>query len=135
MRRLTFLCLLALALIGCGSTPPVILTAAAVHARWVTAVRENDRAAALSLVSADRAQRDQFVDETLGTIQDLQTAPHSPTGPLHGVDIRDPTSQGAGQRGISIWHFERKTWCYQTDLIQTADGWRVTHWGQVVKCP
>jgi len=122
-------------LIGCGSTSPVTFTAAAVHARWVAAVRANDRAAALGLVSADRAQREQFVEETLGAIQDLQTAPHSPTGPLRGVDVRDPTSQGAGQRAISIWRFERKIWCYQTELIPSTDGWRVIGWGQVAQCP
>ncbi len=135
MRRQLFLLLLVLVLANCGATPPVTLTAAAVHARWVTAVRENDRAAALALVSADRAQREQFVDEALRVIQDLQTAPHSPTGALRGVDVRDPTVQGAGQRGISIWHFERKLWCYQTELIRTDNGWRVIGWAQVAHCP
>jgi hypothetical protein len=135
MRRQILLWLLTLVLIGWGSTSPVSMTAAAVHARWVTAVRENDRAAALALVSANRAQREQFVDEALRAIQDLQTAPHSPTGALRGVDVRDPTVQGAGQRGISIWHFERKLWCYQTELIRTDNGWRVIWWGQVAHCP
>ena len=135
MRRQILLWLLALVVIGCGSTSPVTLTAAAVHARWVTAVRENDRASALGLVSPNRAQREQFVDETLRAIQDLQIAPHSPTGQLRGVDVRDPIPEGAGQRGISIWHFERKLWCYETELIPSADGWRVIGWGQVTQCP
>ncbi len=135
MRQLVVLWAFLLILLGCASTPPVTLTAAAVHSRWITAVRENDRTAALELVSADRAQREQFVDEALGAIQDLQTAPHSPTGVLRSVDVRDPTVHGAGQRGISIWHFERKTWCYQTELNRTAAGWRVNGWGQVAHCP
>jgi hypothetical protein len=98
-------------------------------------VRANDRAAALALVDADMAEREIFVDQTLQTMQDLMTTPSSPTGGLIVIETRTPTDEGQGKRVISVWHFAKKTWCYATDMTATRDGWRVTQWGQVARCP
>jgi len=136
MRRLLcFLSLCFLLLVGCSSTSAGALNARDVHTRWVAAVRANDRATVLALVKHDLPQREQFVDQALGAIADLQTAPHSPTGALRDVEIRDPIPQGAVQEAMSVWYFERKTWCYRTALMSTDDGWRVIGWGQVAQCP
>jgi hypothetical protein len=135
MQHLILWSLLLITLVGCGTSTNVIETPEAIHARWLAAVRNNDRAAALALVSEDVAERATFVDQTLHTMQDLMTSPSSPTGGLIVIETRPPTDQGQGKRAISVWHFAKKTWCYATDLTANDTGWRVAQWGQVARCP
>jgi hypothetical protein len=110
MRRyLSWLALVAI-LVSCGGTADVTQTPEAIHARNFVAVRANDRAAALDLISAGLPQREIFVDQTLHTMQDLMTTPSSPTGALQGVETLAPIDHGRGKRAISVWHFAKKTW-------------------------
>jgi hypothetical protein len=122
-------------LVGCTSTTDVIETPEAIHVRWLAAVRANDRAAALGLVSPEVAERAMFVDQTLQTMHDLMTSPSSPTGGLIVIETHPPTNAGQGKRAISVWHFANKTWCYATDLTASTTGWRVAQWGQIARCP
>jgi hypothetical protein len=135
MQDLMLWSLLFIVLAGCGSTTNVIETPEAIHARWLAAVRNNDRVAALALVYIDMAERASFVDQTLLTMQDLMTTPSSPTGALLKIATRPPTDAGQGKRAISIWHFANKTRCYATDLTMGDTGWRIINWGQVARCP
>jgi hypothetical protein len=134
-RHYHLLWLLAVVLVSCGGTTSITETPEAVHARWIAALRENDRTAALMVISPNLPQRELFVDQTLRTMQDLMASPRSPTGALQGVDLHPPTDQGQAKRAISIWRFAKKTWCYQTELIATTGGWRVVDWGQIAQCP
>ena len=135
MQQLMVWSLVLVMLVGCTSTTAVTETPEAIHARWLAAVRANDRAAALALVSADMVERAVFVDQTLQTMQDLMTTPSSPTGALIVIETRTPTDHGQGKRVISVWHFAKKTWCYATDLTASDTGWRVVQWGQIARCP
>ena len=135
MQQLIVWSLLLIMLVGCGTTTAVTETPEAIHARWLAAVRNNDRTAALALVSPDVAERATFVDQTLQTMQDLMTTPSSPTGALIVIETHPPTDFGQGKRAISVWHFANKTWCYATDLIADDMGWRVAQWGQIARCP
>ena len=135
MQYLMLWSLLLIVLASCGSTTNGIETPEAIHARWLAAVRANNRAAALAVVSADMAERELFVDQALQTMQDLMTTPSSPTGALIVIETRPLTDHGQGKRVISVWHFANKTWCYATDLTATGDGWRVAQWGQIARCP
>src|SRR5215213_255870 len=107
-------------LAGCGTTTAVTDTPEAIHVRWLAAVRNNDRAAALALIHPDMAERAIFVDQTLQTMQNLMTTPSSPTGALIVIETRTPTDHGQGKRVISVWHFAKKTWCYATDLTAST---------------
>jgi hypothetical protein len=122
-------------LAGCGASTNVVETPEAIHVRWLAAVRANDRAAALALISAEMAERELFADQTLQTMQDLMTSPSSPTGALIVIETRPPTDHGQGKRIISVWRFANKTWCYATDLTASDRGWRVAQWGQIARCP
>lgn len=135
MQQLMLWSLVLIILVGCTSTTAVTETPEAIHVRWLAAVRANDRAAALALVSTDMAEREIFVDQTLQTMQDLMTTPSSPTGALIVIETRTPTDAGQGKRVISVWHFANKTWCYATDLAAIDTGWRVAQWGQIARCP
>ncbi len=136
MQHLMLWSLLVIILVGCGGTTTAVTeTPEAIHVRWLAAVRANDRAAALALVSPDMAERAIFVDQTLQTMQDLMTTPSSPTGALIVIETRTPTDHGQGRRVISVWHFAKKTWCYATDLTASDTGWRVLQWGQIARCP
>ena len=134
MQQLMVWLLLLIILVGCGGTTAITETPEAIHVRWLAAVRANDRAAALALVSTDMAEREIFVDQTLQTMQDLMTTPSSPTGALIVIETRTPTDEGQGKRVISVWHFANKTWCYATDLTASNTGWRVVQWGQIARC-
>jgi len=135
MQQVILCSVLLIILVGCGGTTDVTQTPEAIHVRWLAAVRNNDREAALALVDADMAEREIFVDQTLEAMQDLMTTPSSPTGALIVIETRPLTDKGQGKRAISVWHFANKTWCYATDMTATRDGWRVTQWGQVARCP
>ena len=135
MQQLMVWSLVLVMLVGCTSTTAVSETPEAIHVRWLAAVRANDRAAALALVSTDMAERDIFIDQTLQTMQDLMTTPSSPTGGLIVIETRTPIDHSQGKRVISVWHFAKKTWCYATDLRASTTGWRVAQWGQIARCP
>jgi hypothetical protein len=135
MQYLMLWSLLLIVLASCGSTTNGIETPEAIHARWLAAVRGNDRAAALALIRPEMAGGATFVDQTLQTMQDLMTTPSSPTGALIVIETRTPTDHGQGKRVISVWHFAKKTWCYATDLTASDTGWRVVQWGQIARCP
>ena len=135
MQHLILWSFLLIILAGCGGATAVTETPEVIHVRWLAAVRANDRAAALALVSADVAEREIFVDQTLQTMQDLMTSPSSPTGALIVIETRTPTDQGKDKRIISVWHFAKKTWCYATDMTASDTGWRVAQWGQIARCP
>ena len=134
MRQLMVWSLLTI-LVSCAGSADISQTPQAIHVRWLAAVRTNDRAAALALVRADRAEREIFVDQTLQTMQDLMSTPSSPTGALLVIETRRPTEHGQGKRVISVWHFAKKTWCYAADLTASDMGWRVEQWGQIARCP
>ena len=134
MQQLMLWSLVLIMLVGCGGATAMTETPEAIHVRWLAAVRNNDRPAALALVDAAMAEREIFVDQTLQTMQDLMTTPSSPTGALIVIETRTPIDQGQGKRVISVWHFAKKTWCYATDLTATGDGWRVAQWGQIARC-
>ena len=125
MQQLMVWSLVLVILVGCTSTTAVTETPEAIHVRWLAAVHGNDRAAALALVDAAMAEREIFVDQTLRTMQDLMTAPSSPTGSLIVIETRTPNDHSQGKRVISVWHFAKKTWCYATDMTATGNGWRV----------
>ena len=135
MQHLMLWSFLLIILAGCGTKTNVIETPEAIHVRWLAAIRNNDRASALALISEDVAERTVFVDQTLQTMQDLMTSPSSPTGALIVIETRTPTDAGQGKRVISVWHFAKKTWCYATDLTASTTGWRVAQWGQIARCP
>jgi len=135
MQHLMLWSLVLIMLAGCGTTTNVTETPEAIHVRWLAAVRTNDRAAALALVSADMVERAVFVDQTLQTMHDLMTTPSSPTGALIVIETRTPIDLGQGKRVISVWRFANKTWCYATDLTAGDTGWRVVQWGQIARCP
>jgi hypothetical protein len=122
-------------LLGCSATIDITQTPEAIHTRWVAAVRANDRAAALAVVEPSIPQREQFVEQALRTMQDLMTAPSSPTGSLQRIDLQAPTNEGLGKRAISVWRFAKKTWCCEAGLAASAAGWRIMSWGQVARCP
>ena len=135
MQHLMLWSFLLIILAGCGTKTNVIETPEAIHVRWLAAIRTNDRASALALISEDVAERAVFVDQTLQTMQDLMTSPSSPTGGLIVIETRTPIDEGQGKRVISVWHFANKTWCYATDLTMGDTGWRIINWGQVARCP
>jgi hypothetical protein len=135
MQQMMLWPLLLIILAGCGTSTNVIETPEAIHARWLAAIRNNDRVAALALVDADMAERERFANQTLQTVQDLMTSSSSPTGTLLRIATRPPTDAGQGKRAISVWHFANKTWCYATDLTMGDTGWRIINWGQVTRCP
>jgi hypothetical protein len=122
-------------LASCGTTTALTETPEAIHVRWLAAVRANDRAAALALISPEMADGATFVDQTLQTMQDLMTSASSPTGALIVIETHTPIDLGQGKRAISVWRFAKKTWCYATDLTATHNGWRVAQWGQIARCP
>ena len=134
MQNVMLWSLVLIILAGCGTSTNVVETPEAIHVRWLAAVRANDRAAALALISPEMAEREVFVDQTLQTMQDLMTTPSSPTGALIVIETRTPTDHGQGKRVISVWHFAKKTWCYATDLTASTTGWRVAQWGQIARC-
>ena len=121
MQQLMVWSLVLIILAGCGASTNVIETPEAIHVRWLAAIRNNDRAAALALVSVEMTEREIFVDQTLQTMQDLMTAPSSPTGGLIVIETRTPIDHSQGKRVISVWHFAKKTWCYATDLTASTD--------------
>jgi hypothetical protein len=135
MRCSLILALLATLLLGCGATADVTQTPEAIHARWIAAVRANDRAVALAVVEPGTPGREVLVDQALRTMQDLMTSPSSPTGALQRIDLQAPTNEGLGKHAISVWHFAKKTWCYEAGLTATAAGWRIISWGQIARCP
>jgi len=120
---------------ACGTTTALTETPEAIHVRWLAAVRNNDRAAALALIRPEMADGATFVDQTLQTMQDLMTTPSSPTGALIVIETHTPIDLGQGKRSTSVWRFAKKTWCYATDLTATRNGWRVAQWGQIARCP
>ncbi|PDV98001.1 hypothetical protein [Candidatus Chloroploca asiatica] len=121
-------CLIALtcALTGCGATQSTG-SAASVHTAWVTAVRTNDHAAALTVVAPEWSEG--AVAQVVLTMQDQLHNPRSRTGALRELTMLDPTDAGAGMTGVSIWAFTEVTWCYHTRMAASPSGWVVTHWG------
>ncbi|MBX0331082.1 hypothetical protein K2Z83_25860 [Oscillochloris sp. ZM17-4] len=130
--------LLALLLAACGSASSPQETGldrsdpAAVNAAWVTAVQQNDRAAALALLDAGSEQASAFnVDQYLGAV-----ARHiSPTdgkpdsaGAFLRAEPLDVREVGAGRRAYSRWVFEKKTRCYYAELAEIGGQWTVTSW-------
>jgi hypothetical protein len=123
---------LALALAACGrdelSEGPE-----AVHAGWVHALRDNDRAALLAL-AADSEFREMTVDQSLATMQDYVRNGYGATGidggAFQGVDLLPLQDRGRGKVGYSRWRFANLAICYSGELTATPDGWRVAQWGQ-----
>jgi hypothetical protein len=110
----------------------------AVHAAWVTAVRANERDAALALVAPMGGNEALFVDGALGRMLEILRDGSNgtiETGALEGVDTLPLTDAGAGKVAISVWRFAAVTWCWETQLTPTDAGWRVTGWKQRLDCP
>jgi hypothetical protein len=142
MRRVLFLMLLlALALAGCGGggiTPaapaaPATDTPEAVHEGWVKAMRENNRDALLAL-AAEMDFKTAFVDDNLRPFQsNLQ--PNGRHGPVRNVEILPLSGEGQGKIGVSVWTFEKRSTCYNTQLAMSGSTWKVTSWGVMARCP
>lgn len=134
--------LLALALAACsrsaagaGEAPQTPETA---HARWVAAVRDNDRQVALVLTGGLGDNQTLFVDQTLSRMQDIikrQSNGMIRLGVLQNVEVLTLRNGGAGKVSLSAWHFEQHTFCYQTRLALHNGAWSVTGWGQMLACP
>jgi hypothetical protein len=125
--------LVVLALAGCGGgAGSTAQTPETVHRQWVESVRGNDRETALQLAGPDAPEG--FVDQTLQTMQSHMTSPDSRTGSLQSVDVLEPSDQGQGKLGVSVWRFANLTWCYGSILTAASDGWHVRDWG-IVDCP
>jgi hypothetical protein len=106
MRRHLLLVILATLLFGCGSASDVTQTPEAIHARWIAAMRANDRAAALALVDPGMPRRELFVDQALRTMHDLMTTPSSPSGPLHAAG--SASLRWTGRHGASWIAWSRR---------------------------
>jgi hypothetical protein len=105
----------------------------AVHAGWVHALRDNDRAALLAL-AANSEFREVTVDQSLTTMQDYVRSGYGATGvdggAFQGVDVLPLADRGRGKVGYSRWRFANLAICYSAELTATPDGWRVVQWGQ-----
>lgn len=120
---------------GGGNDQATTETPESIHQQWIDAIRQNDRAAALTLVQTDKLDREGFVDQTLRTMQGYMTSAASPTGALEDVALQPPTDRGQEKMAISVWRFASRTWCYDTVLAMTSEGWKVSDWGRVLTCP
>jgi hypothetical protein len=110
----------------------------AVHTAWITAVRENGRDTALALVTPMGGNETVFVDSALGRMQEILRDGSNgtiDTGALQGVDTLPLEEAGGGKVGVSVWRFDSVTWCWETQLVPTNAGWRVTDWKQRLDCP
>jgi hypothetical protein len=122
---------LLILLAACGETS----NAAQVHADWLQALRDNNRAHALALF-ADIDGRDNEVQLLLNRIESELHRPvgtFGQGGPLISMQPFKLEDRGAGKRGWSRWQFAREAECYTTDLAQTPKGWRVVDFNQTTK--
>ena len=129
--QLLLLLVLVALLAGCGdagggsdgASPP---DAHATHEAWVAAVREGDVDAAAALADPELPERATFAREAVRHMQDYLTNPGGPTGALQAVTV-EPVVDGLGR---SVWQFAKKRWCYRAELVERADRWYVSRWGQ-----
>jgi hypothetical protein len=121
---------LLLMLIACGGSSADAATPNQVHRAWIQAVQANDRERARALLVAESQP---YLDAGLGELQsEMQGAA---LGPLTAaIDVQPPVAQGAGQIGISVWPFRKRTVCYRTRMAETPDGWKVTEFSRTA-CP
>jgi hypothetical protein len=119
---------------GCGRGISTSQTAEDVHAQWVQAMRQNDRATLLRL-AAELQFKESFVDASLRRVHDKMMAASSPTGRLQDVDINGVTDDGQQKVGVSVWRFTKRTDCYRTEMTPTDAGWKVSGWGTMLHCP
>jgi hypothetical protein len=138
--RVPLVMLLVLSLTGCGAASNSTRATAApetVHAQWVQALRDNDRATLLAL-AAESPHRESMVDQTLARMQDYVRNGYVGVGveggTLQGVDVLPLQRNGQGATGLSRWRFATVTICYAAALTPTNDGWRVRDWGQAGGC-
>lgn len=149
-RRFVLALLAVLVLVGCGTaaaggaasggaaaSSSVNLSPEEVHAKWVEALRNNDRETMLDL-SATRDLKTMWVDD----VRRNMTAQFDPKFPPKFLGVfqnrtsTDPTKDvGKTKEGISHWYFANKEVCYTTELTLEDSGWKVSDWHQEVECP
>ncbi len=136
--RWMLIVLVLLLLASCGGGSAASQTSEEVHARWVEALRANDRQTLLDL-AAETEYKAATVDQTLNRMQDYikhgYVAMGVQGGPLQGVDILPMEDSGQGKTGYSLWRFASACICYAAELIPTDAGWKVRSWGQRSTCP
>jgi hypothetical protein len=127
-----------LLLTSCGGSSAASQTPEEVHARWVEALRANDRQTLLDLAS-ETEYKAATVDQALNRMQDYikhgYVAMGVQGGPLQGVNILPMEDSGQGKTGYSLWRFASARICYAAELIPTDAGWKVRSWGQRRRCP
>jgi hypothetical protein len=128
-----------LLLAGCGGSGGATSQAPEeIHARWVEALRANDRQTLIDL-AAETEYKAAAVDQTLNRMQDYikngYVAMGVQGGPLQGVDVLPLQDSGQGKTGYSLWRFASACICYAAELIPTDAGWKVRSWGQRRRCP
>ena len=145
MSRSFILCLTlcTLLLVQCGTntaTAPAAPVAEqspeAVSEQWTTAMRENDRVAALALVGdlGGDARQTLFVDQMLNRMRGMLDA-SGPTGGLVTYQAFPPVDDGKDKLGLSRWTYAKTKRCYVVHLTPTDQGWKVINWGESTKCP
>jgi hypothetical protein len=137
--RWMLIVLVLLLLASCGSSSGAASqTPEEVHARWVEALRTNDRQMLLNL-AAETEYKAATVDQILNRMQDYIKNGYVATGvqggPLEGVDVLPMEDSGQGKTGYSLWRFALARICYAAELIPTDTGWKVRSWGQRSRCP
>jgi hypothetical protein len=138
MRHRWMLIVLGLLLASCGGSSSASQAPEETHARWVEALRANDRQTLLSL-AAETEYTAATVDQLLNRMQDYIKHGYVATGvqggALQGVDVLPVEDSGQGKTGYSLWRFASAQICYAAELIPTDAGWKVRSWGQRSACP
>lgn len=110
-------------------TPVVFRAPEELHRAWVAALQENDRQTLLTL--ADASIPSAYIDSRLNHTYPLTQGKSDAHGAFNGVEVLTIVNQGKGKEGYSLWHFAKRKSCYGLEMAETADGWRVTQWGEV----
>ncbi len=128
-------CLMIGVLSGCSiiSTPKT--SPDNVHTSFLTALQNNDRTKLLAL-SHDETYKTENADNRLEKIRYEMSSTNPRTGGLlSNIEVVSFSAEGEGRRGISRWHYAKRTICHDALLAQTDKGWRVIAWYELAQCP